>query len=71
MIQSDKFDSSKMDIKKIANSLLLFAVKRLIEIIGIIISLLGILLFLSLFTYSPEDPNFIFPQNTNIKNKII
>ena len=68
MIQSDKFDSSKMDIKKIVNSLLVFAVKRLLEITGIILSLLGILLFLSLITYSPEDPNFIFPQKTEIKN---
>ena len=68
MIQSDKFDSSKMDIKKIVNSLLVFAVKRLLEITGIILSLLGILLLLSLITYSPEDPNFIFPQKTEIKN---
>ena len=68
MIQSYKFDSSKMDIKKIASSLLLFVVKKLIETTGIILSFLGVLLFLSLATYSPEDPNFIFPQHTNIKN---
>ena len=68
MIQSVKFDSSNMDIKKIANITLSFIVKRLIEISGIVVSLLGILLFITLISYSPSDPNFIFPENTEIKN---
>ena len=68
MIQSGKFDSSKMNIKKIANTALEFTIKRLIEILGILIVLTGILLFIALISYSPEDPNFIFPENTNIKN---
>jgi S-DNA-T family DNA segregation ATPase FtsK/SpoIIIE len=57
-----------MNIKKTANLLLNFAIKRLLEIFGILIFLIGLLLFISLFTYSPEDPNFIFPDNTQIKN---
>ena len=68
MIQSGKFDSSKMDIKKLANSILFFTIKRLIEIVGIIVSFLGILLLISLISYSPTDPNFIFPENIEIKN---
>ena len=68
MIQSGKFDSLKMNIKKIANIALEFTIKRLIEILGILIVLTGILLFIALISYSPEDPNFIFPENTNIKN---
>ena len=68
MIQSDKFDSSNMDIKKLSNSALLFVIKRLIEIFGVSVSLIGILIFISLISYSPEDPNFIFPENTEIKN---
>ena len=68
MIQSDKFDSSNMDIKKLANSILIFIIRRLIEIFGIFLSILGILLLISLISYSPEDPNFIFPENTKIKN---
>ena len=68
MIQSDKFDSSNMNIKKIANSALLFFIKRLIEILGFIVLLFGILLFIALITYSPSDPNFIFPENTKIRN---
>ena len=57
-----------MDIKKTANLLLNFAIKRLAEIFGFFICISGILLLIALITYSPEDPNFIFPDNTGIKN---
>ena len=57
-----------MDIKKTANLLLNFTLKRLAEISGIVIFSAGILLFIALFSYSPEDPNFIFPKDTKIKN---
>ncbi len=68
MIQSDIFDSSKMDIKKLSNKILTFLIKRLIEIFGILVILLGVLILAALISYSPEDPNFIFPENTDIKN---
>ena len=68
MIQSDKFDSSKMDIKKLSNTALTFLIKRLIEIFGILVFLFGVLMLMALISYSPEDPNFIFPENTDIKN---
>ena len=68
MIQSGKFDSSNMDIKKLVNSSLIFITNRLIEIIGIIISILGLLLMVALISYSPSDPNFIFSDNTKVKN---
>ena len=57
-----------MDIKRIANSLVNFTAKRLTEIFGISFSIIGLLLLLSLLTYSPEDPNFVFPDNKKIKN---
>ena len=57
-----------MEIKKIANNAINFAINRFIEILGISILLLGTLLMLSLISFSPDDPNFIFPQNTEIKN---
>ena len=68
MIQSDKFDSPDMDIKNIADSILIFTIKRLIEIIGLIVIVLGVLALIALFSYSPTDPNFIFPENIEIKN---
>ena len=68
MIQSDIFDSVNMNIKKITNSAFVFIVKRLSEIFGVLISISGLLLFISLISYSPEDPNFIFPENMEIKN---
>ena len=57
-----------MNIKKTADLLLNFAIKRLAEIFGILISLSGAMLFLALITYSPNDPNFIFSDNTKIEN---
>ena len=57
-----------MNIKKTANLLLNFTIQRLAEIFGVIISLAGVMLMLALITYSPNDPNFIFPENTEIDN---
>ena len=57
-----------MEIKKLANNALNFIVNRFIELVGLIVSIISILLFASLLSYSPEDPNFIFSENTNIKN---
>ena len=57
-----------MNIKKTSNLLFNFAIKRLVEAFGVSISLVGVMLFLSLMTYSPNDPNFIFPENTKIAN---
>ncbi len=57
-----------MDIKKTANLFANFTIKRIAEIFGITVFSAGILLLLALLTYSPEDPNFIFPENTKIEN---
>jgi len=51
-------------ISKIGN----FCIKRLAELIGLILITISILLLISLLSYSPEDPNFIFPKNTIVKN---
>ena len=57
-----------MDIKKNFNKTLDFTFKRVIELFSILLILLSILLLLSFLTYSPDDPNFIFPKNVEIKN---
>ena len=57
-----------MEIKKLINNILNFALKRVIEIIGLALSIIALLLLISLISFSPEDPNFIFPENTEIKN---
>ena len=57
-----------MNIKKTANLLLNFAIKRLAEIFGVITFITGLLLLVALISYSPDDPNFIFPDNVKIKN---
>ena len=57
-----------MNIKKTSNLLLNFAARRLAEIFGLVIFVSGAVLLIALISYSPEDPNFIFPENTEIKN---
>jgi S-DNA-T family DNA segregation ATPase FtsK/SpoIIIE len=57
-----------MEIKKLANNSLNFVIKRFIELFGLGISITSLFLFASLLSYSPEDPNFVFPENTEIHN---
>ena len=45
-----------------------FTQKRLIEVIGILLLILSILIFVALISYSPNDPNFIYPKNQEINN---
>ncbi len=55
-------------IKNYINKMGDFVLKRVAELFGIFLVIASILLFLSLVSYSPEDPNFIFPENQAIKN---
>ena len=57
-----------MQIKTLVNNTLNFIIKRFIEFFGLITSVIGCLLLIALISYSPEDPNFIFPDNLQIQN---
>ncbi|MDA7489034.1 DNA translocase FtsK [Candidatus Pelagibacter ubique] len=57
-----------MEFKKLANNTINFGINRIIETAGIAFVIIGLLLLVSLITFSPDDPNFIFPDNTEIKN---
>ena len=57
-----------MDLKKIINKALNFTLNRIAELIGLSITISSILLFISLMSYSPEDPNFVFSNDAEIKN---
>jgi len=57
-----------MKLKIIANNAILFTINRVIEIVGVTILISGTLILASLTSFSPDDPNFIFPDNTEIKN---
>ena len=57
-----------MEFKKLANNTINFVINRVIEILGLSILIIGVLLLISLASFSPNDPNFIFPDNTEIKN---
>ena len=46
-----------------------FVKNRLIELSGVLVVLFAIFLFVSISTYFPSDPNFIYtPENIEIKN---
>jgi len=46
-----------------------FIKNRLIEFLGFFLIIIGIFLLISIISYSPSDPNFIYkPENSNIKN---
>ena len=57
-----------MKIKNIIDKTGSFLLKRLSELIGASLLIFSMLFLASLVSYSPEDPNFIFPENTEIKN---
>ena len=57
-----------MNFKSLINKCLEFLVNRLVELSAIVLICTSLLLFVSLLSYSPEDPNFIFPDNSEIKN---
>ena len=68
MIQSESVDLKIMNSKillKIGN----FIKKRLIETMGILLLIVAVFLLISISSYSPSDPNFIYtPENVDIKN---
>ena len=57
-----------MNIKSYFQKSVDFILRRLAEFTGLTLAVLAILLFISLISYSPEDPNFIFPENQEIRN---
>ena len=59
-----------MSIKNYINKIANFTLNRVSELLGISLILMSILLFISFVSYHPEDPNFIFPEGTEIKNTL-
>ena len=57
-----------MKLKKLANNAISFGINRVIEILGMGVALIGFFLLISLLSFWPEDPNFIFPDNKPIVN---
>ena len=67
MIQSDKFDSF-MDIKSDIEKVKKFTYRRIIELLGVFLFILAFCILVSLITYSPNDPNFIYSVDRKIQN---
>ena len=57
-----------MNIKPLIQNISNFLFDRLVQLIGIVLTFLSIFVLLALFTYSAEDPNFVFSNNNEINN---
>ena len=57
-----------MNIKPLIQNISNFLFDRLVQLIGIVLTFLSIFILLALFTYSAEDPNFVFSNNNEINN---
>ena len=57
-----------MDFKNILLNTTNIIINKIIQIFGIIAIIFGFLFLLSLISYSPDDPNFIFSKSEDIKN---
>ena len=57
-----------MEFKKITKNSFDFLINRFIELLGFCICIIGFVLLISLISYSPEDPNFLFTGEKEIKN---
>ncbi len=57
-----------MNINNIINKTFEIIIRRSAELIGILLIFSSIFLLIALVSYSPEDPNFIFSKDTEIKN---
>ena len=57
-----------MEISSFFKKIFHFIYKRVIELLALSLLFLAITLIFALFSYSATDPNFIFPDNTEISN---
>ena len=57
-----------MNFKNLANKAVNFIADRLKELIGVTLIVISTFIGISLVSYSPEDPNFIYSDNTEIEN---
>ena len=60
-----------MYIKNIAHKILDFTIKRIAELSGLSLIIISILLFISLTSYNPDDPNFIFSDKNRVINNLL
>ena len=57
-----------MELKITLSNIVNFAFNKVIQVFGVVIIVFGLIFLLSLISYSPNDPNFIFPEKTEIQN---
>ena len=68
MVQSINYYFYKMNFKNLANKTVNFIADRIKELVGVTLAVISVLIAISLISYSPDDPNFIYSENTKINN---
>ena len=68
MVQSINYYFYKMNFKNLANKTVNFIADRIKELVGLTLGVISVLIAISLISYSPDDPNFIYSENTKINN---
>ena len=71
MIQSSIIDPFIWILKKQPIFSLILLLSDWLRFPVLFLFFLGLALFIALFTYSPEDPNFIFPDDKEINNFLV
>ena len=51
-----------MELKITLSNIVNFAFNKVIQVFGVVIIVFGLIFLLSLISYSPNDPNFVFPN---------
>ena len=59
-----------MELKITLSNIVNFAFNKVIQVFGVVIIVFGLIFLLSLISYSPNDPNFVFPNEKEINNLI-
>ncbi len=70
MVQINLFDSLFMKFENFLTKTKDFLIKRIAELFALFVIFIGSAIFISLLSYSPQDPNFIVGGNGEIKNML-
>ena len=70
MVQINLYDSLFMKFENFLTKTKDFLIKRIAELFALFVIFIGSVIFISLLSYSPQDPNFIIGGNGEIKNML-
>ena len=60
-----------MNLKINLSEIKVFAIRRLFELLSLIILTFSLFITISLISYSPTDPNFIYSADSEVRNFLV